>query len=58
MWYDTDTPMPRTRMDWVASRGWGAQLRYIQGLEQFEPEMDTLVEKKCQTGGTVDRAKR
>jgi hypothetical protein len=58
LWDMMDTPMPKTRMDWLSSQGWGAQLQYIQGLEEFELEMETLVEKKGQMDGIVERAKR
>jgi hypothetical protein len=58
LWNQMDTPMPKTRMELVASQGWGAQLQYIQGLQEFELEMETLIEKKWQMDGIVERAKR
>lgn len=57
LWNQMDTPMPKTRIEWVSSQGWGAQLQHIQGLEEFELEMETLVEKKWQMDGIVERAK-
>jgi hypothetical protein len=57
-WDMMDTPMPKTRMDWLSSQGWGAQLQYIRGLEEFELEMETVVDKKGQMDGIVERAKR
>ena len=57
-WNQMDTPMPRTRMEWLASRGWGAQLQYIQGLEEFELELETLIQKREQMDGIVERAKK
>ena len=51
-----DTPMPTTSTG--TYQGWGAQLRYIQCLEQFELELETLAEKKWQMDGIVERAKR
>jgi hypothetical protein len=57
LWNQMDTPMPKTRIEWVSSQGWGAQLQHIQGLEEFELEMETLIEKKWQMDGIVERAK-
>jgi hypothetical protein len=57
-WNQMDTPMPRTRMEWLSSQGWGAQLQYIQGLEEFELELETLIEKREQMDGIVERAKK
>ena len=57
-WNQMDTPMPRTRMEWVSSQGWGAQLQYIQGLEEFELELETLIQKREQMDGIVERAKK
>ena len=57
-WNQMDTPMPRTRMEWLSSQGWGAQLQYIQGLEELEMELETLVAKKEQMDGIVERAKK
>lgn len=57
-WHQMDTPMPRTRMEWLSSQGWGAQLQYIQGLEELELELETLVEKREQMDGIVERAKK
>jgi hypothetical protein len=56
-WNQMDTPMPRTRMEWVSFQGWGAQLQYIQGLEEFELELETLIQKREQMDGIVERAK-
>jgi hypothetical protein len=57
-WNQMDTPMPRTRMEWLSSQGWGAQLQYIQGLEELELELETLVGKREQMDGIVERAKK
>ena len=57
-WYQMDTPMPKTMRHWLSSQGWGAQLRYVQGLEEFELELETLVERKWEMDGIVERAKR
>jgi hypothetical protein len=45
-------------MEWLSSRGWGAQLQYIQGLEEFELELETLIQKREQMDGIVERAKK
>lgn len=57
-WDRMDTPMPRKSRDWAATLGWGAQLQYIEGLEEFELEMETLARKKGQMDAIVERAKR
>jgi hypothetical protein len=45
-------------MEWLSSQGWGAQLQYIQSLEEFELELETLIQKKEQLDGIVERAKK
>lgn len=45
-WNQMDTPMLRTRMEWLSSQGWGAQLQYVQGLEELELELETLGREK------------
>jgi hypothetical protein len=57
-WDRMDTPMPGTSRDWAATLGWGAQLQYIEGLKEFELEMETLVAKTGQMDAIVERAKR
>jgi hypothetical protein len=57
-WDGMDTPMPRKSMDFAATMSWGAQLQYIEGLQEFELVMETLVRKKGQLDAIAERAKR
>ena len=57
-WYQMDASTPTTTTSTGSHQGWGAQLQYIQGLEQFELELETLAKKKWQMDGIVERAKR
>lgn len=49
--------MPETRIGWTRSGGWGAQLQYVHGLQEFELEMETLVERKAHMDVAVQAAK-
>lgn len=54
---DMNGPQPESRNECFRGQGWGTQLETFKGLEVFELEMETVMDRKGEVGGIVERAK-